>query len=152
MILSPNTFTSSWSWCLKLSQDCIWNISPGPEVYFKDITPEAVLWHRQQLQLYTFQQRQESLGTSIICPHDVSLTSYTTSNPSYQPHRKYLASSIYCDVNIGGTVESIILWTCCPQWSSTRWSPPEAKVEVAERVKIYSLILRYPDEFPPSCP
>ncbi len=36
---------------------------------------------------------------------------------TYQPHYNFYAPSIHWDVNLGGTVESIIHSTCCPQWS-----------------------------------
>lgn len=62
------------------------------------------------------------VSSEILNPQPVSVhyTLVQTPNPIYQPHRNFDASSIFCDVNVGGTIEPIILWTCCPQWFSSR--------------------------------
>jgi hypothetical protein len=44
---------------------------------------------------FMFQQGQESLGTSIVCPHDLSLSIIHNSKPyKHQLHRKLYASSM----------------------------------------------------------
>ncbi len=42
----------------------------------------------------------------------------TTPNPKYQPHCNFHASSMYCDLKLDKTVESIIFKTCCPHQST----------------------------------
>jgi hypothetical protein len=72
-------------------------------------------WYFQQLQLYL------PAGTRILgdkyhlspWPVSVHYTLLQTLDMNI------ITSSIYCHVNLNGTVEAIIHWTCCPQGSST---------------------------------
>ncbi len=90
--------------------------------------------------------RQGFLGTSVICVHDLSLSTcpvYTSPNAIYQHHHDVYTSSIYCDVNFSGTVDSnsIILWTCSqrsstvvPAWCWS-WSHCDDKQGIGFRIR-----------------